>query len=139
MTDAADYKSDPSGERIPDDAEIIDASARTRPRVHTSEAEKSKAIGELSFLGDIPLRLNMVLGEATMPLGEIIALETDSIVQLDKPSGEPIDIYVENQKLGTGEVIVLHEKLRIRVLEVTSPSRESKKSEAQQLEKQGEE
>jgi len=139
MTDAADYKSDPSGERIPDDAEIIDASARTRPRVHAAEAEEPKAIGELSFLGDIPLRLNMVLGEATMPLGEIIALETDSIVQLDKPSGEPIDIYVENQKLGTGEVIVLHEKLRIRVLEVTSPSRESKKPEAQQLEKQGEE
>ena len=87
--------------------------------------------GDLAFLADVPLRLNIVLGEVTMPLGEVIALETDSIVQLDKLSGEPIDIYVENQKLGKGEVIVLHEKLRVRLVEVTSPSREREEPETQ--------
>jgi flagellar motor switch protein FliN/FliY len=66
----------------------------------------------------------MVLGETDMTLGEVIALDADSVVQLGKPSGEPIDIYVENQMLGKGEVIVLHDKVRVRVLEITRPSRE---------------
>jgi flagellar motor switch protein FliN/FliY len=94
-------------------------------------AEIKNEIGELAFLGDVPLHLNMVLGKTTMSLGEVIALKTDSIVQLDKPSGDPVDIYVEDQRLGSGEVLVLHEKIRIRLLEVASPSAE------EQMEKPG--
>ena len=105
------------------EGEIIDASARTRPRIHDVDAEPEK-VGDLEFLGDVPLKLSMVLGESDMTLGEVIALEADSVVQLGKPSGEPIDIYVENQMLGKGEVIVLHDKVRVRVLEITRPSRE---------------
>ncbi len=115
---------DPSGEEAEQTGEVIDTSARTRPRIHSADALDTKhEIEELIFLSDVPLRLNMILGEATMSLGEVIALESDSIVQLDKPSGDPVDIFLENQKLGTGEVIVLHERLRIRLLEVTSPFR----------------
>ncbi len=115
----------PSEERLEQEGEVIDAAARTRPRIHAPDAaEPELEIEGLTFLSDVPLRLNMVLGQATMSLGEVIALESDSIVQLDKLSGDPVDIFVENQKLGTGEVIVLHEKLRVRLLEVTSPSRE---------------
>lgn len=115
---------DPSGEEAEQTGEVIDASARTRPRIHSADALDTKhEMEELAFLSDVPLRLNMVLGEATMSLGEVIALESDSIVQLDKPSGDPVDIFLENQKLGTGEVIVLHDRLRIRLLEVISPFR----------------
>jgi flagellar motor switch protein FliN/FliY len=82
----------------------------------------------------------MVLGKATMSLGEVIALETDSIVQLDKPSGDPVDIYVEDQRLGSGEVLVLHEKIRIRLLEVSSPSAEEQEEpEAREPEEESEE
>jgi flagellar motor switch protein FliN/FliY len=116
-------------ERQPDkEGEFVDASARIRPRIHSSQPVESKIdVEDLDFLGDVPLKLNMVLGEATMSLGEVIALESDSIVQLDKPSGEPVDIYVEDQLLGSGEVLVLHEKIRIRLLEVASPTIEEQR------------
>ncbi len=129
MTDAADYENGATGKQLPDDVEIIDASKRTRPRVHGAEADEPEPVEDLSFLGDVSLRLNMVLGEATMPLGEVITLEADSIIQLEKLSGEPIDIYVENQKLGKGEVLVIHEKMRIRVLEITSPLHDTEQFE----------
>jgi flagellar motor switch protein FliN/FliY len=152
MTENAFNTENPEGGTPEQEGEVIDAAARTRPRIHSADAvepgiesepsataelgtdadlkaktEYEKEVEGLNFLSDVPLRLNMVLGETTMSLGEVIALEGDSIVQLDKPSGDPVDIFVENQKLGTGEVIVLHEKLRIRLLEVTSPSREKEK------------
>ncbi|RJP73390.1 MAG: hypothetical protein C4532_04605 [Candidatus Abyssobacteria bacterium SURF_17] len=101
---------------------VIDATAHRRPRVHGPEADYQKKAAGIEFLADVPLNVNVVLGEATMAVGEILTLDTDSVVQLDKPSGDPVDIYVENQKLGKGEVIVLQEKLRIRVLEMTPPS-----------------
>ncbi|GAB4333700.1 MAG: hypothetical protein Kow0099_05580 [Candidatus Abyssubacteria bacterium] len=101
---------------------IIDAAARKRPRVRSSERDTGKGPAGLEFLADVPLNVSVVLAHTTMPLGEILALGTDSVVQLDKPSGDPVDIYVGNQRLGKGEVIVLQEKLRIRVIELTTPS-----------------
>jgi len=133
MTDASDTGESSGRDRPSEGGDVIDASARTRPRVHAAETKGPEKIGELSFLSDVPLKLNMVLGEASMPLAEAIALEADSVVKLDKLSGEPVDIFVGNQKLGKGEVIVLHEKLRIRVLEITSPFGEEKGSQARGL------
>jgi flagellar motor switch protein FliN/FliY len=101
---------------------VINASAGRRPRVHEPVTDRKKEPVGLDFLGDIPLKLNVVLATASMPLGEIVSLEADSIVQLEKPSGDPVDILIEDQPLGKGEVIVLHEKLRVRILEVTPPA-----------------
>lgn len=128
-------KKDPKG-IIPDKERsdtgvIIDATARRQPRVHEPELDREEEAMDLDFLGEIPLKLNIVLANSTIPLGDILALSKDSIVPLDKLSGDPIDIYVENQKLGRGEVLVLHEKLRIRILEITPPFTEQKKPKEQ--------
>jgi flagellar motor switch protein FliN len=136
MTDEPGGKEAPNGAQSSEGRGIIDASARTRPRIHRSDESGPEEAEELSFLSDVPLKLNVLIGDAAMTLGELMALDSDSTVQLDKPSGEPVDIYIENQKLGKGEVIVLHEKLRIRVLEITSPSREQEEIEGQALEEE---
>jgi flagellar motor switch protein FliN len=101
---------------------IIDAASSRRLRLHKADGENtSQTPVDLAFLADVPLKISIVLAETKMPVRELLALATDSVVQLNKLSGDPIDIYVEDQKLGKGEVIVLQEKLRIRVLEITQP------------------
>lgn len=122
MTDDKDRKETPAEEKAPEAGMIIDATAHRRPRVHGLELDHRKGTVRLDFLADVPLKVNVVLADTSMPVREILTLGTDSIVQLDKPSGDPVDIYVENQKLGRGEVIVLQEKLRIRVVEIAPPS-----------------
>ena len=123
MTDT-ENRNEGSGERkAHEPGSIIDATARRRPIVHGNQGVDQEETAGLGFLRDVPLRLDIILGETEMSLGEVIALETDSIVELDKLSGDPIDIYVEDQKLGRGEVVVLHEKIRIRLLEITPSSR----------------
>ncbi len=100
---------------------IIDATSHRKSRLHQPDAEQDKGPADFDFLADVPLRVNVVLAGATLQVGEILTLGVDSVVQLDKPSGDPVDIYVENQKLGRGEVMVIQEKLRIRVLEIMAP------------------
>ncbi len=110
------------------DGIIIDAAAHGSSRVHEPRADQQKEPASIEFLADTPLKINVVLAETSVPLGEVLALGTDSVVQLNKPSGDPVDIYVGNQRLGKGEVLVLQEKLRIRVLEITPPSGNSGKT-----------
>jgi flagellar motor switch protein FliN len=101
---------------------IIDAASSRRLRHHKADGDNTpQASFDLGFLADVPLKISIVLAETKMPVRELLALATDSVVQLNKLSGDPVDIYVEDQKLGKGEVIVLQEKLRIRVLEITAP------------------
>lgn len=139
MTDSGQGKEDAAGQRDTGKSggsgSVINASGRRRPRVHEPEADRKKEPAGLDFLADIPLKLNVVLATTTMPLGEIISLETDSIVQLEKPSGDPVDILIEDQPLGKGEVIVLHEKLRVRILEVTPPASTEKQTRSKRSKK----
>jgi flagellar motor switch protein FliN/FliY len=102
---------------------VIDTASSRRSRLRKSaDAVDDVNPPGIEFLWDIPLKVSVVLAETKMPVRELLALGTDSVVQLNKLSGDPVDIYVENQKLGKGEVIVLQEKLRIRLLEITPPS-----------------
>ncbi len=100
---------------------VIDATSHRRSRLLQTEIERDKGPADIDFLTDVPLKVNVVLAAATLQVGEILTLGIDSVLQLDKPAGDPVDIYVENQKLGRGEVMVIQEKLRIRVIEITSP------------------
>ena len=134
MTDDKNHTDVPGEERPSDTGVIIDATGHGRPHVRDPEPDRQKGGADLAFLKEIPLAINVVLAETTIPLGEVLALETDSILQLDRASGDPVDIYVENQKLGRGEVMVLHEKLRIRILEVTPPRGAEKPDDAVTLE-----
>ncbi|MBI5119271.1 FliM/FliN family flagellar motor switch protein [Candidatus Poribacteria bacterium] len=134
MSDANDFKENPKDGKTPERGAIIDATAHRRSRVHGIGAEGAKRADALDFLRDITLKVNVVLAETTMSVGDVLALGADSVVQLDKPSGDPLDIFLEGQRLGKAEVIVLQEKLRIRVLEITPPSPGARTAESDKSE-----
>jgi flagellar motor switch protein FliN/FliY len=130
MSDTSDFRENPEDGKTPVRGAIIDATAHRRPRVHGICAEGAKRAEALDFFRDIILKVNVVLAETTMSVGDVLALGADSVVQLDKPSSDPLDIFLEGQKLGKAEVIVLQEKLRIRVLEITPLSPGARGTEA---------
>jgi flagellar motor switch protein FliN len=101
---------------------IIDTASSRKSRLRKTEADATDKWTGIEFLSDVRLKVSVILAETKLPVRELLTLGMDSVLQLNKLLGEPVDIYVENQKLGRGEVIVLQEKLRIRLLEVTPPS-----------------
>ena len=44
-------------------------------------------------------------------------IDDDTVIELDKLAGEPLDIKVNNILLGKAEVVVVNEKYGLRVLE----------------------
>ena len=42
------------------------------------------------------------------------------MVELDKLSGEPVDLYVNNKKFARGEVVVVDENFAVRLTELIS-------------------
>lgn len=81
-------------------------------------SEASSAIGMLS---DVNLSVRIELGRTKMLVEDVLRLNTDSVVELDKAAGDPVDIYVNGRRVARGEVLVLNENFCVRVSEILEP------------------
>lgn len=70
---------------------------------------------------DVELQVAVDVGQGQFTIREILDLQRGAIVPLDKLSGEAVDIRVGNELLATGEVIVIQDKLRVRVVDIVYP------------------
>ena len=74
----------------------------------------------LDFILDIPLEVSVELGRVKMLVNDLLQLGQGSIIELNKPSGEPVEIYINDKLIARGEVVVVDEKFGIRVTDVIS-------------------
>jgi len=61
-----------------------------------------------------------VLGQKRMKLGEVLGLNVGSIIQLDKPSEDLLDLMVNDQRVGRGETVRIGENFGLQIVEMGS-------------------
>lgn len=72
----------------------------------------------LETLLDVTLPVVIEFGRTKMSVQEVLALGTGAVIQLEQAVGEPVQIYVGDQKLAEGEVVVIGEFFGVRVTRV---------------------
>ncbi|MEA2641377.1 MAG: flagellar motor switch protein FliN [Chloroflexota bacterium] len=77
----------------------------------------------IDLLLDISVDITVELGRTHMTIGDVMALRSGSVIDLDKLAGEPADILVNGTRIARGEVLVVDEKFGVRVLEVESSAK----------------
>jgi len=75
----------------------------------------------LDSLLDVPIDISVEIGRTKMTIGELLSLSKGSIVELKRTASEAVDIYVNGKLLGKGEVIVVNERLGVRVAKIIAP------------------
>ena len=75
----------------------------------------------LNRLGKANMDITVVLGRTRLPLEDVLNLSTNSIVELDRVSGQPVDILVNNTLFGRGEVVVVGDNIAIRINDLLRP------------------
>lgn len=73
---------------------------------------------DLHLLDDIDLEVKIELGRTEMYVEDVLRLNENSVVELDKAAGDPVDIYVNNRHVARGEVLVLNENFCVRISEI---------------------
>ncbi|HOV91248.1 MAG TPA: flagellar motor switch protein FliN [Syntrophorhabdaceae bacterium] len=78
---------------------------------------------ELNFdsLLDIPVEISVEIGRTRLVIGELLSLSKGSTIELDKVAGESVDIYVNDRLLGKGDMVVVNERLGVRITEIITP------------------
>ncbi len=83
---------------------------------HSTEPEA------LGLLSDVNLQVKVELGRTRMLVEDILRLSADSVIELDKAAGDPVDIYINGRHIARGEVLVLNENFCVRISEIIQPA-----------------
>lgn len=74
----------------------------------------------LDLIMDVPLDFSVVLGKSKKTIKDVLSLSTGSVVELDKMTDEPLEIYVNGKLIAKGEVVVINESFGIRITNIQS-------------------
>ena len=75
----------------------------------------------MDFLLDIPLEITVELGKTRITIGDLLKLSQGSVVELNKLTEEPLEIFVNKKLMAQGEVVVVNDKFGIRLTNIISP------------------
>ncbi|HVN98913.1 MAG TPA: flagellar motor switch protein FliN [Steroidobacteraceae bacterium] len=81
----------------------------------------------LDVVLDIPVTLSMEVGRSRISIRNLLQLNQGSVVELERTTGEPLDVFVNGTLVAHGEVVVINEKFGIRLTDVISPAERIRK------------
>ncbi|WP_295156157.1 flagellar motor switch protein FliN [uncultured Brachyspira sp.] len=76
----------------------------------------------IDLLMDVSINVIVELGRAKLSVREILSLGEGSIIELQKLSGEPIDLLVNGKLIAKGEVVVIDESFGVRITDIIDPA-----------------
>lgn len=88
-----------------------------------SAAATEQAVNSLDQLLDVKFEVEAVLGRKVLTIDEILKLGTGSVVELDRPVAESIDLMVQGVRLARGEVVIVNDCFAIRIKEIARPKK----------------
>jgi len=72
----------------------------------------------IDLIRDVPLKITVELGRASLTVREVLALGSGSVVELDRLAGEPIDVLVNDRLIAHGEVVIVDESFGVRITDL---------------------
>jgi flagellar motor switch protein FliN len=94
--------------------------ARTR---ETEQAETEAIIESWRDHLDLPVPLSVELGRTVLSAREVLDLDVNSIIQLQRSTGEGVDVFARDRLIARGEIIMIEDRTGVRVNEIRSRGR----------------
>lgn len=69
-------------------------------------------------LMDVPVKVDVVLGEAKMSIEELMAMEPGDIVALEATAKDLVDIYVSDRLMARGKLVIADGQLGVSLAEI---------------------
>ena len=76
--------------------------------------------GAIDLIKDVDLSVKIELGRTKMLIEDVLKLAEGSVVELDKLAGDPVDVFVNDQLVARGEVLVLNDNFCVRINEIVT-------------------
>lgn len=90
-------------------------------RVHRAPGGATAAADpNLDLILDLPLEITVRLGQTRILIRDLLRLDKNSVLELRQGADDPLDIVVNEKVLARGEVVVLDDRLGVRITDIVS-------------------
>lgn len=84
-----------------------------------SESERGAPPGDnLGRVLDVAVPLTARVGMVRKTISDILDLSPGAVIDLERSSGEPIDLVIGDKLIAKGEIVVVDDRYGVRVVEV---------------------
>jgi len=70
------------------------------------------------LLGNVPVQLEAFVGGARMTVAELAALAADSVVTLDAPLNQAVELRLNDHAVARGELVAVGDRFGVRISEI---------------------
>jgi flagellar motor switch protein FliN/FliY len=104
-----------------------DAAGAVTPDAHPVEfpplepATGVKPELNINMLLDVNLEVAVRLGTTTLPIKDLLKMGVGSVVELQHPTNQPVDILVNDRVFAKGDIVVVDERFGVRITEILNP------------------
>jgi flagellar motor switch protein FliN/FliY len=85
------------------------------------EAAETNATGtgsSIDILLDMTIPVTVTIGSTQIPIRRLLQLGPGSVVKLDKPVDNPMDLYLKDTKFATGSVVIVDGKFAVKIKQI---------------------
>ncbi len=109
-----------------------DDSKKQAQSVELSEANETEVSGpggSIGILLDMNVPITITIGQTEIPVKRLLQLGPGSVLKLNKPVNEPIDLYLSDSKFATGTVVVVDGRFAVKITQILGIDDSSSKTE----------
>jgi len=85
------------------------------------------SLHDIDLVLDVPVQVTVQLGRTRMEIRKLLGLAYGSVVELDAPAGEPLDVLVNGCLVAQGEVVIVNDRYGIRLTDIITPAERLRK------------
>jgi flagellar motor switch protein FliN/FliY len=75
----------------------------------------------LKLVMDVELNVSLRFGQRQLPLRDVLALSSGSVVELDRMVDEPVELFLDGKLIARGEAVIVDGNYGLRVTEIPQP------------------
>lgn len=75
----------------------------------------------LDLVLDVPVNVALRVGSTDISIRDLVRLNEGSVVSLDQPADQPMDVLVNGTLIAHGDIVVVDDKFGVRLTDVVSP------------------
>lgn len=71
-----------------------------------------------NYLQDMPVKVDVILGSMKLPVKELMNCGPGSVLDVGKRVNDLFDVYINNILVARGEIVMMHDRLGLKVTEI---------------------
>lgn len=90
------------------------------PEHRADHATQGNVAPSLALLGDLAVTLEIRLGTKELPVKELLALRSGSLLELSKHVQQDIDVLLNGKTIARGQIVAVGDQFGVRISEIVA-------------------